>query len=291
MIQSYTPAVDGEIVSWLQRNHHSNSLRYPSLDSDQWQSFVRRPLNYFGKDFYICRPDHSDREISSVICMASRNNGFFLNIFGIPSESDFLKILTPHQTYNTLVVSEDIELVSLLKHTRFYLHETEIYMSRTLCNRQNIRHKQSEICEVEFYDLQSLQPSVPEQLTEIRNTQFSNDFSFQSRDYSEEILQGQQCLFVIAFMNAQVVGYVEYDFVSDDVNYIDAIAVASKFQSIGIATAMLNALFIRHESCIFQLNVNKSNKRAFSVYQRFNFTVDLAKERWVKKPPKTAMTS
>ena len=119
----------------------------------------------------------------------------------------------------------------------------------------------------------------------IENECFSHP---KSKETIKEELNNKNYIFLGYSINQKIVAYINYYKVLDEIN-IGNIAVLNDFRKQGIATELLNKVFLENKNSTVFLEVRESNLPAINLYKSLNFEQISIRKNYYKNPVENAV--
>ncbi|MBQ3298796.1 MAG: ribosomal protein S18-alanine N-acetyltransferase [Ruminococcus sp.] len=112
-----------------------------------------------------------------------------------------------------------------------------------------------------------------------------------SKKSLEESLKKENSLFLVAYEDGKVIGYVGMEVIVDE-GYIFNVAVSADYRRRGVGYALVRELVtysMKNSLCFITLEVRESNSAAISLYSKFGFIKAGERKNYYSDPTEAAV--
>ncbi|MBQ1354743.1 MAG: ribosomal protein S18-alanine N-acetyltransferase [Ruminococcus sp.] len=112
-----------------------------------------------------------------------------------------------------------------------------------------------------------------------------------SKKSLEESLEKENSLFLVAYEDGKVIGYVGMEVIVDE-GYIFNVAVSADYRRRGVGYALVRELVtysMKNSLCFITLEVRESNSAAISLYSKFGFIKAGERKNYYSDPTEAAV--
>ena len=112
-----------------------------------------------------------------------------------------------------------------------------------------------------------------------------------SKKSLEESLEKENSLFLVAYEDGKVIGYVGMEVIVDE-GYIFNVAVGADYRRRGVGYALVRELVtygMKNNLCFITLEVRESNSVAISLYSKFGFIKAGERKNYYSDPDEAAV--
>lgn len=112
-----------------------------------------------------------------------------------------------------------------------------------------------------------------------------------SKKSLEESLEKENSLFLVAYEDGKVIGYVGMEVIVDE-GYIFNVAVSADYRRRGVGYALVRELVtysMKNSLCFITLEVRESNSSAISLYSKFGFIKAGERKNYYSDPTEAAV--
>ena len=112
-----------------------------------------------------------------------------------------------------------------------------------------------------------------------------------SKKSLEESLKKENSLFLVAYEDGKVIGYVGMEVIVDE-GYIFNVAVSADYRRRGVGYALVRELVtysMKNSLCFITLEVRESNSSAISLYSKFGFIKAGERKNYYSDPTEAAV--
>ena len=112
-----------------------------------------------------------------------------------------------------------------------------------------------------------------------------------SKKSLEESLEKENSLFLVAYEDGKVIGYVGMEVIVDE-GYIFNVAVSADYRRRGVGYALVRELVtysMKNSLCFITLEVRESNSAAISLYSKFGFIKAGERKNYYSDPDEAAV--